>query len=135
MWKPGQSGNPAGRKKGMRRRITVAAERLMEDDAENVVRSVLAAARDGDMAAAKLVLERIVPVRRGRPVEVALPPIQSPADLTAATAAVVAAVGSGELTPEEGQAVGALLEAHTRALETAELERRVAALEEAHGRR
>ena len=135
MWKPGQSGNPAGRKKGMRRRITVAAERLMEDDAENVVRSVLAAARDGDMAAAKLVLERIVPLRRGRPVEVALPPIQSPADLTAATAAVVAAVGSGELTPEEGQAVGALLEAHTRALETAELERRVAALEEAHGRR
>ena len=135
MWKPGQSGNPAGRKKGMRRRITVAAERLMEDDAENVVRSVLAAARDGDMAAAKLVLERIVPLRRGRPVEVALPPIQSPADLTAATAAVVAAVGSGELTPEEGQAVGALLEAHTRALETAELERRIAALEEAHGRR
>ena len=107
----------------------------MEDDAENVVRSVLAAARDGDMAAAKLVLERIVPLRRGRPVEVALPPIQSPADLTAATAAVVAAVGSGELTPEEGQAVGALLEAHTRALETAELERRVAAVEEAHGRR
>jgi hypothetical protein len=47
-----------------------------------------------------------------------------------ALAAVAGAVGRGELTPEEGRAVAGLLEAQRRAVETAELERRVAALEE-----
>ena len=39
--------------------------------------------------------------------------------------------GRGDLSPEEGGAVAAVLEAQRRAIETMELERRIAALEAA----
>jgi hypothetical protein len=59
------------------------------------------------------------------------------ADLLARTACVcmvVRAVGNGLLTPDEGQAVGALLEMQRKAIEVTELEARVAELEERNGR-
>lgn len=128
-WKQGQSGNPRGRRPGQRHRITVLAERLMENDASDVVRAVIAAARGGDMAAAKLVLERVIPARRGRPVALKLPSLETSADLVAALASITNAVASGELTPEEGQSVAAILEQQRRAIETIQLEQRIAALE------
>jgi hypothetical protein len=62
----GQSGNPAGKPKGARHKTTLMAERLMQDDVENIVNAVLTAARNGDMMAAKIILDRIAPVRRSR---------------------------------------------------------------------
>jgi hypothetical protein len=51
------------------------------------------------------------------------------ADLAAALGNVARAVSTGELTPEEAQAVGAVLEVQRKAIELAELESRVTALE------
>jgi hypothetical protein len=56
-------------------------------------------------------------------------------DLPRAMAAMVAAVSDGTLTPEEAAAISAVLEAQRRAVETAQLEQRIAALEAAHGER
>ena len=39
----------------------------MQDDAENIVKAVLSKARGGDMTAARIVLDRIVPARRDNP--------------------------------------------------------------------
>ena len=73
--------------------------------------------------------------RRGRPVTLDLPALTNAADLAAALGSVVNAVASGELSPEEGQAVAAILEGQRRALETVDLEQRLSALErEAHGK-
>jgi hypothetical protein len=55
-FQPGQSGNPRGKQKGCKHRVTLLAEQLMEDDAEDVVRAVITAAKGGDMIAAKLIL-------------------------------------------------------------------------------
>ncbi len=85
------------------------------------------------MAAAKVLLDRVWPARRGRPVRLELPELRTPADLAAALGAVAGAVGRGDLSPEEGGAVAAVLEAQRRAIETMELERRIAALEAAKG--
>jgi hypothetical protein len=74
-----------------------------------------------------------VPARRGRPVRFDLPAVTTAADLISALGAVLAAVAAGELTPEEGQAVAALVEAKRRAIEITELEGRVAALEKQKG--
>ena len=50
-FKPGQSGNPAGRKQGRRARSTILAEQMMRDDAGAVVRAVIDAAnRDTEHA-------------------------------------------------------------------------------------
>jgi hypothetical protein len=61
-----------------------------------------------------------------------LPPIQCAADLAAAVGAVTQAVAAGDLTPEEAQSVAALIEIQRRAIETAALEQRIAALEARH---
>ena len=127
--KPFEHGNP-GKPKGARHRLTLLAEKLMDDEAEDVVRSVLDAAKGGDMTAARLVLERIAPPRKGRLVEIDLPTVESAADVLKALGSVVAEVACGNLTPEEGVTVAGLLEAKRKALETVELERRLAALEE-----
>jgi hypothetical protein len=38
-FQPGRSGNPAGKARGTKHRVTILAERLMEDDAQDVVRN------------------------------------------------------------------------------------------------
>ncbi|MBF0561464.1 MAG: hypothetical protein HQL37_05460 [Alphaproteobacteria bacterium] len=126
----GQSGNPRGKAKGTRHRATVLAEKLMATDTEAVTRAVIDAATGGDMVTARLVLERVCPVRKGRPVSIGLPSLQTAGDVLTALGAVVAAVSEGELTPDEGATIAGLLEMKRRAIETVELDARIAALEQ-----
>src|ERR1700712_5018908 len=125
----GQSGNPAGRAKGTRTHYSLLAEKLMGGDIEDITRSVIAAAKGGDMTAARIVLDRITPVRRDRPVVFELPPIETTADLPKATNALLQAVASGELTPSEASDIGKAVDAHVRAIEATDLQARLAKLE------
>ena len=127
---PGSSGNLAGKPPGTRHRATRMAEKLMADDAEAVVKAVVTAAKAGDMTAARLVLDRIAPPCRGRPVRLDLPPIVCAADLLRASAAVVDAMSRGVISAEEAQAAAVVLEHHRKAVETFDLEVRIAALEQ-----
>jgi hypothetical protein len=70
-------GNPQGKPPGARHATTIMAEQLMEGEAEAVVRTVVAKAKRGDMRAARLVLDRIAPLRRGRPVAIKLPEVRT----------------------------------------------------------
>ena len=70
----------------------------MADHAQAVVKAVVAAAKDGDMTAARLVLDRIAPPCRGRPVRLNLPPIVSAADLVRALAARISKTGTCNTT-------------------------------------
>jgi len=125
----GRGGNPAGKPKGTRSRVTVLAEKLMEGDAADVVRAVLTAAKAGDMTAARLVLERVSPVRKGRPLVFDLPTVDTAADVLTALGDVVRQVADGTLTTDEAAAVAGLLETKRKAIETVEIERRLSALE------
>jgi len=127
--KPFRSGNP-GKPKGARHKTTLLAEKLMQDDAENIVNAVLTAARAGDMTAARIVLDRIAPARRDNPVAFPLPKIKRPADAVAASAAILSAVADGRLTPGEALEVSKLIEGIVKTLEVAELEERLNELEE-----
>jgi hypothetical protein len=126
--RPFQPGNP-GRPKGARHRSTVLAEKFMSDDVEGIIAAVVKAAKDGDIQAARIVLDRLAPVRRGRPVQFDLPPVIDAGGVSAAFDAVLQAVAGGELTPEEGASITTLLEARRKAIETLELEARIAVLE------
>ena len=128
-FRKGQSGNPRGMASGSRHRATLLLDRIGADAGASVLRAVVQAAERGDMAAARIILDRAWPVRRGRPVRLELPELRAPADLAAALGAVAGAVGRGDLSPEEGSAVANVLEAQRKAIETQELERRIAALE------
>jgi len=110
-FQPGQSGNPNGRPKGSRNAATLALESLL--DGEALTRKAVELALTGDIAALRLCLDRILPPRKDRPVSFEMPPINNAVDARAASAALLAAVASGDLTPSEASEVGKLIDGYT----------------------
>jgi hypothetical protein len=130
---PFKEGNPGGpgRPRGSRNRINALLDQLAADNIEEIMGKLVDAARGDDRQARTDVLKRMWTVPKGRPVEIHLPPIEEPADLVKAHAAVVAAVCAGEITAEEASGLAAVLEGQRRAFELAEQEVRVVQLEDA----
>jgi hypothetical protein len=81
-------GNP-GKPRGARRRISRQAEALFKDECAEVARVVVDAAKNGDMTAARLVLERVAPPRKGSAVEIGFPPIDCAQDVPRALSALL----------------------------------------------
>ena len=125
----GQSGNPSGRPVGSRNTTTLAVESLLEGQAEQITQTAISKAIEGDGVALRLCLERIAPVRKGRPITFELPDINNSAEIAEATKALLKAVAQGEISPEEASAVAPLIEAARRAYETDELAQRIEELE------
>ena len=131
-WPKGVSGNPAGRPKGARHKALVALDLVGQEAALDIMRTVVDAAKDGDMRAAELILARLWPIRKGRPVAIDLPPVSSASELPAAFASVIQAVSQGQLTPDEAASVTAILDAQARAIQIVDLDKRIRQLEEQH---
>ena len=126
----GMSGNPSGKRKGVRARVTQLAEKLLEDDRDAIVRAVIAAAKNGDPTAMRLCVERLVPLRKGRPVVFDMPPVKTAADIAGAVGELARAMAAGELTVEEASAASSVIEMQRRAIETSDIELRLRKLEE-----
>jgi hypothetical protein len=94
------------------------------------LRGELARPKSGDMMACKIILDRLVPIRKGRPVKFELPPVVDVTGLSFALAKVVEAVANGLLTPEEGASIAALLESQRKAIELEEVNKRLVVLEQ-----
>ena len=129
LFQKGQSGNPGGRRPGCRNRATLAAEALLEGEAEALTRRAIELAIAGDTTALRLCLERIVPQRRSRAVAFDLPRIDRVEDLAGAVGSVLQEVACGRLLLDEGATLVGMMESKRRAMETIELEKRLAALE------
>jgi len=127
-FEPGNPGGP-GRPTGSRNKATLVLDALAEGNAQAVLGKQLELAKQGDQRAAELVLARVWPVRKGRPVAINMPKVDRPADIVAALGTVADAVGAGKITPDEGAAVASILEGKRRAIESMDLEARIAALE------
>jgi Family of unknown function (DUF5681) len=130
-WKKGVSGNPKGRGHS-RGKATMAVEAMLGDELDRLTRKAVELALGGDTTALKICLDRIAPIRKGAPVNFPLPPMETAADLPVAVAAVSEAMSVGLLSPEEAMSVTAVLDIQRRAIETAQLEQRIRALEEGH---
>ena len=134
-FKPGESGNPAGKPKGTRNKATMAVQALLDGEAEALTRKAVEKALEGDGVALRLCLERLCPPRKDSPITlVGLPKVVGVADLPKATAAILKAVTAGRITPSEGQALAGLLEGHRRAVEISEIDARITALETRRGK-
>jgi hypothetical protein len=107
----------------------LATQALLEGEAEALTRKVVELAKNGNPMALRLCLERLLPPRKDRPITFALPKLEGAEDLPQALKAILEAVAQGEITPGEGQALTALLEAYRRGVEVADTERRLEALE------
>jgi len=130
-FKKGQSGNPAGRPPGSKNKFTQAIQTLLQGEADTLTRVCIKKAMEGDMVAMRLCLERICPPVKELPIEISLPIAKTADKLPEVTAKLLQAVVAGELLPGQAEAVGKLLGHHRQALELADIETRLNALEEA----
>ena len=130
LFKRGQSGNPKGRPQGSRNRVTIAAQALLDGQAEKITQKAIDKALEGDGMALRLCLERLLPVRKDRPISLELKKLEKVEDASKALGTITKAVAQGEITPLEGQSMANIIEAHRRAIETMDLERRLTELEE-----
>jgi Family of unknown function (DUF5681) len=129
----GKSGNPSGRPKGARNKATIAAEALLDGEAETLTRKVIEKAKEGDMGALRFCLERVCPPRRDRVVNFELPKIESIQDAAQAASAVLAACAAGQISSGEATEIMSLVSSYVRMLETSEIEARLVTLESVVG--
>jgi len=95
-----------------------------------ITQTLINAALGGDLAAIRLVMERLVPPCKEKALpQLHLPTVTDAQSLPKLTAAILEAVADGRITPGEGQALSTLANTHAKNLELAELEQRIAALE------
>jgi len=116
---PGQSGNPAGKKPGTRNRATVLREALADGEGVAAARIVIDKALAGNAVAARFIIDRLEPRRRGRVVSLDLPEGASAGAVVAAYDTTLRAMASGEITPDEALTVTRVLDGRLRALKAA----------------
>ncbi len=119
----------AGRPKGARNRATVAAETLLDREAEALTRKAVELALEGDGVALRLCLDRLLPPRRpgDRPLEA----MDLPGSPGEAMSAILAAVSRGELLLGDGERLAALVKTRADMAMQSEIEERLTALEAA----
>lgn len=129
-WKAGQSGNPKGRPPGVSA-ITKMRESL-SGDVPAILAGLVEAAKGGDVQAARLILERVLPPLKGveQPVTLSLP---EGGNLTAKADAVLCAAAVGELAPGQASQLISALGAMAKITEIDDLNARITVLENARG--
>jgi hypothetical protein len=111
----------------------MALEAIFDGESEALTRKVIELAKDGDTVALRMCMDRLMPIRKDRPITFTLPEIETPADLTKATRALMQGVADGEITPSEAAELSKLVDAHVKAISAADFAERLAALEQSAG--
>jgi hypothetical protein len=132
--RPFKPGNP-GRPPGSRNKTTQIVEQLAEGQAEKLVQKALELAQAGDVSCLRMMLDRLWPPRKGRPVNVVMPPINTSQDLFPAITSIWTAIREGRLTADEASALSIVIDRSIQAIELHDITKRIAALEEARDKR
>jgi len=130
-FRKGQSGNPSGKPKGCRNATTILFDDLLKDNAKDLIEKAIEMAKGGDGPALRLCIDRLAPARKDRPVWFDLPEMNEARDAVNASAAIVAAVAGGDLTPSEAAELSKVVDSYARTLQAAEFEERLLKLEKA----
>ena len=124
----GQSGNPAGRPRGARNKLTLLAESRFTEEGGALVDKLIEIAKTGDVAALRLCIDRICPPQRERAVAIELPEMTTAAAAVAAMGAILQAIGVGDLGAQEGGELAKVVTGFAQTVNTAQLEDRLAFL-------
>ena len=129
-WKAGESGNPKGRPPGAGEVAKLRA--AIGEHVPEIIAQLVTAARGGDIQAARLILERVLPPVKAieQPQTIDLPE----GTLTDQGRAVLRSVAAGELAPGQGAQLLAAIGTLGKIAELDELAARITALEGKHGK-
>ncbi len=119
-------GGPATRRgggAGSKNRASLAAQSLLEGQAEALASKAVELALGGDVAVLRFCLSRIAAPRRAPAVQFDLPPLDSLKDVAGAMAALATAAADGVITPGEALALSRVMDALLRAIVAREAER------------
>jgi hypothetical protein len=129
-WKAGQSGNPAGRKPGSGEVAQLRA--AIGKRVPELLQAMMDKALEGDVGAARLLLERsIAPLKAAEQTQALSLPDGT---LTQQGRAVLASVATGELAPGQGSQLITAIGTLARVSEIDELQARITALENQLGK-
>jgi len=124
-WRPGQSGNPAGRRPG-----SGSVQQLrqgIEESLPAIIQSLTDKAQAGDIGAARLLLERVIPPLKAVEAPQALQVDGD--DLSGQAKSVFALTAAGEVSVTQATQLIAALGTLAKLIEVDELERRIQSLE------
>lgn len=129
-WKKGQSGNPAGRVKKPRATGEQQLRANLLAKAPEIIAALEAKAAEGDVGAAKVLLDRCLPALRATEAPVPIPL----GDLAEAPTRIMQGVEQGILSPTQAQALASAVGTLTRTLEVLDFEERLKRLEAANAK-
>jgi hypothetical protein len=109
----------------------VYTPKIARADLKAIQKTLVAAAKEGDVQSAALLMAR--PAQKERFVKFALPPIKSPEDVKLAQAAILTEISTGALTISEGEKLSKLCERLGSALAEAEFSSHLAKIEKRKG--
>lgn len=132
---PGGPGRPKGvpgRQTALRRAVEDA---VTPDHLAGIMRRITRMALEGNLTAAKIALDRACgkapeSAATCEPLGVDLPKLQTAADCTGALDTVIAAICAGTIDANKGKLLVEAIQVRLKGIETQELEKRLAALEE-----
>src|ERR1035441_9582343 len=96
-FKNGLSGNPAGRPAGSRNKATLACEQLLEGEAEELIRMLVKRAKEGNIQALGMCLDRLLPARKERCINLESRPVESLQDLPIQFQDITSAIVDGRI--------------------------------------
>jgi hypothetical protein len=112
------AGNP-GKPKGARSKVAAEIDKMLEEAAPDALETIRQAARH-NIATAMWILDRVAPVRKGRPISLEnFPTITTAADFAPALASIASSVADGDLSVEEAALAARVLREFLDVLETA----------------
>jgi hypothetical protein len=105
-------------------------EQLLEGEAEDLIRTLVEKAKGGNIQALGMCLDRLLPARKERCINLESRPITGLQDLPIQYQDITSAVAEGRITPSEGESLSNILTSHAQVMERVNLDQRIAALED-----
>jgi hypothetical protein len=127
----GQSGNPAGRPKGIPDRRT-ALRALLEPHADKLVAKAVSLALEGDSSALRMCMDRLIHPMKAKDDKVELGVLKG--TLAEQGRAVLNAAGLGEITPDQAATLIQAVATQARIVDISDLEERLERLEAQHSK-
>jgi hypothetical protein len=124
-FKPGQSGNPTGRKPAS----IIFREAIGDDAIKKFGKALKAMAEKGDIRAAELIMDRVVPRAKEEPI--VIPGFNEAITLDDKASVIMKAVADGEINPTQGEKLINSLAARIKILESSVLIEQIEALKKA----
>ena len=123
-FKPGQSGNPKGRPKN-KTPATILRKSII-DDMPEIIKTLVALAKGGDVAAAKILLDRCVPALKPQAMPISLPVNGS---LAEQGGEIIRATMDGQIPPDIGSQLITALSNQGKLIEFQEMVERLSRIE------